>query len=301
MAIKFIEPIQLNISKLVSPFANSTEPLWSNATTYDTGDVVRYAHNDESGSLISYRIYTSIVDSNLDNTPPDGEIEDDKWVLTGVDNRYACVDEITGTESESTSTTIDIIVQNIDPLADIIQLINVTADVWYAIDSNSVVFASGNLINGLNGEADRRKNLTINIPAANQDDNYTIRLVRSVSDKIKLSQIIVGYSRMLDGDLEYGLTLESEDFSVNVPNEFGTTVLVERPYVKRVSASVSIPNSYFNQYHRSFASRRAKNTVWILTEEINYNETVIFGTGKCTLLANYATHSLADITIKGSI
>lgn len=304
MTIKYIENINLNSGNtniITGSFTESTESFWSSSTTYAIGAKVRHPYYDSGGGFVSYRIYASKQDSNLNHTPPSGLLEDDWWVLAGVDTRYAYLDYGFGTESYTTSSPVEIQLSNIPTTVDIIQLINITAEIWYIYDSANTLFASGNLISGQNGDADRRKNLTVEIPAANLGSSYKIRLLRTISQQIKIAQLVVGYARELEGDLQYGLSLDAEDFSVNTTNEFGNVQLVQRPYIKRVSASIVIPNTYFNQYHRAFAARRAKNTVWVLTDEVNYNETVIFGTGKCSLLANYATDSIAQVEIKGSI
>ncbi len=303
MSISYIEDVELTVSNAyTAAFGNSTEPLWDENDTYSIGSEVRYAHNDAGGTFISFRVYTSRVDGNVGHTPPDGQIEDDYWVISGVDNRYACLDPFVNTYSETASSDINLNLNSMPSGTDIIQLVNVQAEVWYAYyGSTNILFASGNLISGQNGEADRRRNLTIRVPVANQSSIYRVRLVRNTSATIQLGQLVIGTERVLEGELKFGLSLDGDDYTNNNLTKGGPVAVVEGPYLKRAIAQVEIPRNYFNQYHRSFVSRRAKNTVYIFTDEADYNETTSFGIGRCSLLVPGPTKSIADIAVEGTI
>lgn len=301
MGVKFIDPIGLNLTNVTSgTFYNSSEPTWSSGSTYALGAVAKYAHKDADGNLISFRIYSSKINSNTGNTPPDGLLEDDYWVLKGVDNRYAFLDDVFASTPSyrgiSSTASISITKQSGD-LIDTIQLMNVVAG-GYDVYANGAIVASGSLGAYSYG---RQSNLTISVPSIADGQFYSITLHRLTTPEISLGQMVVGKAYSLDGELRYGMRLDSQDFSVNTNNEFGNSILVERPYIKRVSGTMVVPTYAFNEYFRVFTERRAKNTVWILTSDSNYNEAVTFGTAKCSLLAEYPAECIADIQIKGTI
>lgn len=272
-------------------------PLYSAATTYAIGAVVRYNN----------RLYESLQATNLNHQP---DTSATWWLDIGVDNLHASFDNSVSTSSSAlTAMTIVFKPGAIDSIA----LINMNAATAKITLTNPLVGTVYSRIAGLSGAEvfdwyqyffydplDRRTQLIFtDVPKVN-DGLVTIRLEGSLGELITIGQVLLGVINTI-GDTQYGVTSGIIDYSIKDTDEFGNTSFVERAFSKRISANVFVNNPNLNRAQRLLQSVRATPCVWIASDSGVYEESlIVFGFYRSfSIDISYPSYALCNIEIEG--
>lgn len=272
-------------------------PLYSAATTYAIGAVVRYNN----------RLYESLQATNLNHQP---DTSATWWLDIGVDNLHASFDNSVSTSS-SALTTMTIVFK--PGAIDSIALINMNAATAKITLTNPLVGTVYSRIAGLSGAEvfdwyqyffydplDRRTQLIFtDVPKVN-DGLVTIRLEGSLGELITIGQVLLGVINTI-GDTQYGVTSGIIDYSIKDTDEFGNTSFVERAFSKRISANVFVNNPNLNRAQRLLQSVRATPCVWIASDSGVYEESlIVFGFYRSfSIDISYPSYALCNIEIEG--
>lgn len=110
---------------------------------------------------------------------------------------------------------------------------------------------------------------------------------------MKCGALVVGRSRSYGHSLA-GLTVGSQDYSRKDRDAFGNAIIVKRPFSRRNSIEVLVPNDLVDGLVELLDEYRATPLVFIGSEK--FGSTVVYGFYKThqTVLA-YPTHSLLSI------
>lgn len=300
MAIKYIVPMRFTYSPANPQVLNASfDPVttyWSSNGNYSIGDTVRYI-NYVDGEARFQRTYTCIKPEN-GTVPPSGHVLSSRyWQVSDAYAQGRFLDHDMPTAyGETDESYVDIVITREDTPITAIAIFGVNCG-SYAIypDSgppNAAITGGGTLIDGI---------AIHEVPDIAVGSVYVLRLAIGSLPSIKITNIVAGEMKTLTGDVQKGLTLDYESYSTNDNTQFGATRLVKRQGVTVVRATLEIPKASFNAYHKAFVDRDAENTVWILTEDPDYETTITFGTASLSLQIPYATKSIAEVQIRSSI
>lgn len=289
--MKFIRPIAVTDTVLVSSTVPETLPEYDPAVTYVAGDRVRSAA----------RVYESQQATNTGNALT----ELAWWVEVGPTNRWAMFDDVNSTATTGT-TEISFTVRP-GSIVNSLALMDVSAvnvSVVATSDSEGEVFnQTYSMVDdgGINDyyswffEAIDRKSVLIvsGIPPMND-----LQVAVTISgEDLSLATFAIGAIREIGASV-YGASVGIRDFSRKETDDFGSLVLVERSYSKSGNFTVWCAAGMVDAIARSLAKYRATPLVWIGSDA--YTSTVIFGFYKdWSLEIAYPTKSICTLEIEG--
>ena len=265
-----LKPVVFQESMLVSSTATEAYSAYSSGTTYATGNRVTYL-----GS-----IYESIQNTNLNHTPSTSPAW---WTLVGPDNKHAMFDQQTGTATTAgTSLTVVIATGTIDSFA----LINLNADVvtitvrdgigGAIVYQETVGLSGGNVLSWYDyfflDPLLKRTQVVFQAIPPYFNSQVTLEFTSAVTTSIGAA--VWGSITKL-GNTNYGASSGIIDYSKKETDEFGAITLVERPYSKRLTASVNVENFNLNKVQQLLYSIRAKPCVWIASDNPIYEEALV--------------------------
>lgn len=297
--MKIVKPVDFQDSMLISTTATNIDADWSSATTYAIGDVVTY------GS----KRYESLQNTNLDKIPTSSPTW---WLSLGADNRHAMFDNIVGTSTAAT-TSLEVVFKP-SSVIDTVALINVVADIVTIEVTNGlggpVVYTETAGLSGativswydyffIDPLLKRTQIIFSNIPPYL---NAYVKLTFTASPGSAIFVALCSFGSLYQvGQTEYGVTAGIVDYSIKQTNEFGDVTFLERPYSKRMSANVFVPNSEINRVQNLLYSVRAKPSIWIASDDPTYEEPlVIFGFYKeFSTTISYPSYAMLNLDIEG--
>lgn len=301
--MKVINPVTFVSGMLISTNATDPNPAYSAATTYAKDAIVSY----------NTFLYQSLQDSNL-NKQPDLVTSSTWWIKIGSDNRYAMFDLQVGQRTtRTTNLTVTIAPGQIIDSVALIDINALTAKLTVRNGlAGPIVYEQ---IAGVSGAtvidwytyffSDPLQPITQvvfqNIPPY-VNAHITLELDGQIGDTVSIGEMIFG-SLSVIGTTQYGVSAGIIDYSVKETDEFGNTLFVERPFSKRLSAQVHLPNSQLNRVQRLLYNLRAKPCVWIATDDpILQEPSIVFGYYRdfSTEIA-YPSHSMCNLEIEGLI
>jgi hypothetical protein len=297
--MKVIKPVTFDETKLISSNATELYSAYNAGTTYAKDAIVDYGTH----------YYISLVNSNTGNTP---DISPTFWLLQGPDNKHAMFDSIVN--SSTTATTSLTVVIKPSAIIDSIALINVVADVVTVSITDGlggpVVYSNTAGLSGatisswydyffIDPLLKRTQIIFGNIPPY-LDAYITLTFTVSTGSPISVSTCILG-SLFALGETQYGTTSGIIDYSKKETDEFGNISFIERPYSKRLSAEIVVPNSQINRVQNLLYSVRAKPAVWIATDDPTYEEPLIlFGFYReFSTTISYPSFALMNLDLEG--
>lgn len=131
-----------------------------------------------------------------------------------------------------------------------------------------------------------------------------VSLIGAGSGAIKTSwirYIALGKSCVLGGTLQ-GSRIGIADYSRKETDEFGTTTLVQRPYAKRLSLEMTIPNAEVQTTFAVLADLRATPAMWVPAEGPELSWLATYGWLKdWGITVAYSRTSLCTLEIEGLI
>jgi len=265
------------------PETATGEDEYDNTVTYNTGDIVSVLGDVQ-------RRYESLIDSNLDNFPPDSPNE---WLDLGFTNRWKMFDGGTGTLT-SQSDSIEVVLEP-DGLVNALSFFNVDAseidikveDITGVVYDKSADFALQTSASNWYSYffetfgARFRDSVVLDIPPI-VDPKITVTISRP-GEPTACGLLLIGRQQTL-GVTNYGSSVSIRDFSVKQTDEFGNPTVVERTFVKRAELDLIVNTADVARIQRILADRRAEATVYIgspdaalFADDPIHEETLVYG------------------------
>lgn len=276
-------------------YCNAVEPCgdWSAGVSYALG-ARAIAGRPE-------RIYESAVASNLGNDPMTGVRT---WIDVGPANRYAALDQSSGTASTAAGPiTVAIKPGLVDSLALIDMVGNAAAVRMYDASTNEVYSSINDLGIGTTtdwltyffGEIRRRASLVLDdLPPIG---SATIFVTVDDPTAASLGTLAAGRLTELGGTV-YGAQVGIIDYSRKDTDAYGATTITQRGYARRLQAQVQVEATKVDSVAATLARLRATPVVWDgLT---NYDAGAILGWAReWSVDISYPTVSYCSLTIEG--
>lgn len=283
---------------LISTTATNAEPDWSSGSTYSIGDIITY----------SSKRWQSLQNSNTNHTP---NTSPTWWSDLGVDNKHAMFDtQVSTSTSAVTSLTV---VYKPNSIIDTVALIDVhSALVTITVRdglAGPIVYQNTAGISGANIAnwyeyffsdplVERTQIVFYDIPPY-INAHITLEFDNSTGEAVSCAQAVYGTVFTLGGT-QYGANAGIVDYSLKQTDEFGNITFVERAFSKRLNSVVYVKNTDLNRVQSLLYSVRAKPSVWIASDDPNFQEAlVIYGFYRefSTDIA-YPNHSLCSLDIE---
>lgn len=277
---------------LVNTYAN-----WDSGTTYSIGQSVTYGH----------RYYESVQNSNTNKQP---DTNPNFWLDVGPDNKHASIDNSVSTVSSKVQEFTIVFKPN--TAFDSFALINTDANITEVAITNmaNVIYTKKFGLSVTEvfdwyqyffyDTIDKRTQIVETGLSAQSSSVITIRVKTSESEIASVGQIVIGTTTDI-GLVQYGANSGIVDFSVKETDEFGNMTFIERPYSDRMSAEVVVRTVDLNRVKRLLRQLRATPSVWIGSEDPDFEETlIVFGFYRdFSITIAYPTYSLCSIEIEG--
>ena len=252
-------------------------PGYSASTTYNTGERV----------VQGTRLYESLVDGNVGNTPPSAQ-----WLDIRPTNQFACVDQTVSIESVGPGPLQTFALKLDGP---------VNAAGFVGVKGTKIHIA----INDLNGNIYTNSSSTMQSAlalVAHPGGSIISVCVENTAGDVRIGEFIAG-AYVEIGETHYGASMAITDYSRKDTDEFGTTTFVERPFAKRVSAQVMVKKSNYGTTIKLFEAIRARTTVFVMTDDVDYSDgMVVYGNySDFDMQIAYPNENLLNIEIQGLI
>lgn len=295
--MKVIKPVTFATSMLASSTATETVALWAAGTTYAAGAKVRYGT----------RIYTSAIAGNVGKQP---DISTTEWVNSAPANTYAMFDDQISTATTATNTLTVVVKPG---LVDSMALVGVygstvtitvkdktggavTRTVSQAMDGSVVTdwyqyffepFVQGDqvVVTGLQMYSTQEITITVTGGGA-----------------VGVGGVVFGVAYDL-GDVEFGLSIGTDDYSRVTTDEFGVTSLTRRTSAKKSSMTLRVSKGQLRKVFQILDDLRATPSVWIpCSDDADYDFLSVYGIrSSFELVVDYPTYSLYSLELKGMI
>jgi len=243
------------------------------------------------GIIVVYekRLYESLVDSNLGNTPGLPSTTS-KWLDLGTDNRVALFDVNSSRPSISrinfsAQINPNILQQNNTTINSIgISLLKNISSVKVSIWQNNSSGLSKRVWTNTYSVAGKSTALLDGIPYSPTFGAYAgvsgagkilLEFTISGSDVAEVGTVVFGTVNTL-GNVQYGAKLGIEDYSIKEPDDYGNVTFVKRQYNRNVSISFDIVNSSVAAVQQLLYDLRATPTYWEVTDITDFNSVTNF-------------------------
>lgn len=284
-------------SGLIYSTVTDSTPLWSSATSYADGAVIRYAN----------KLWESLQGTNLNHQP---DTSPTWWLELGPDNIHAAFDSQISTSSVATTKmTFVVKLGAVDSVA-LINMSAVTARLAVFDPTAGVVARKIAGLSGLNvydwyqyffyDPLITRTQVVFSELPSYSNAYITIELEGNPSDVVSLAVAIFGLQETMGGT-QYGATSGIVDYSIKETDEFGSVTFVKRNFSKRLSAQVFVDNTVLNRVQRFLYNIRATPVVWVGSDDPRLEEAVVvYGFYKeFSVDIAYPNHSLCSLEIEG--
>lgn len=299
--MKIVKPIQFQDAMLISTTATNAEVDWNSGTTYAIGEIRTYSN----------KRWESLQNANTNHPPSTSPTW---WLLLGADNKHAMFDSLVSTSTVGTTSMTVVVAPG--AIFDTVALINIEAALINITVRNGITgpivyentagVSSSNVANWFeyyfsDPLVERTQVIFYDIPPY-INAYITLEFTNSTGLPVSCAQTVTGTVFQIGGT-QYGANAGIVDYSLKDTDEFGTVTFVERAFSKRLNAVVYVKNSELNRIQSLLYSVRAKPSVWIGSDDPNYQETLIvygFYREFSTDIA-YPQHSLCSLDIESLI
>ena len=293
--MKVIQPVIFQTSQLLSTTAVETYSNYAAGTTYSIGQKVVYGT----------RIYESLVNSNLGNQP---DTNPTKWLDIAPANRYACFDNTISTQTSGTSLVIEV---KPGQICNSLALLNVSNATSLDIEVKDNI--GGNVVYTKSIDLDASIILdwytyffepfdlrdTVVLTDIPPYTNSVIKITINGTGSVSLGNFIYGTATEI-GSTQYGVTFGIRDYSVKDTDDFGNTIFVKRAFSRRMEPQLMLDNTKLRYVSKLLSDLRSTPTVWVGSEDAQYEPLVIFGFYKdYTIDIQYPSASLIRLEIEG--
>lgn len=297
---ELIRPMVIDDASLISSNVPESEPVWSGATTYAKGAVIR-----GNTTPTQHTLFESQQAGNLNHAPA---TDDGTWWLAiGLSNKFAMFDALNGTQT-TRADSIAVTVQLTD-VADRVALLNIagaTAQVVMTDDGEGVVFdQTFNLVSdeGITDyweyffePIERLNDLLVSDLPPYYDATVAVT-VADAGGSVAIGSCVIGATREI-GETQAGARVGIKDYSRKETDQFGNYLVVERPFSRRASFSVFMSNALVDPTLKLLAEYRAVPIVWVGSGL--FSATLVFGYFReANIEIAYPDHSLLSIDIEG--
>jgi hypothetical protein len=275
--MKMIKPTVLTDAMFTSstaPEPQATYSYWASGTSYSIGDKAVRAE--------THRIYESLTNSNLGNTP---ETSPTDWLDIAPSNQWAMFDDVVGT-STTIASPLTVVIEpgQLGGLA-LMELVGEQAVITLKDATGGTTVYSktvdldGTIITSwydwfFEDYVQLTDLVLTDLPSNYPNGELTI----SITGTGDVSCGVCKFGTVLEiGDTMWGATAGIKDYSRKDTDAFGNTVIVERSYAKRNDFKIQMLPADFNKIYRTLASVRATPCVWIGTEVEGYLPLLVYG------------------------
>jgi len=265
-----------------------------------------------------HKIYQSLVDSNTQNYPPLDVLETvPSWLEIGYNNKWKSFDEIISSQAEyngvftyqfTPGKIVDAIafmnlgnvtsvrVVSTDPIEGVVydytkELVStavsgVSAVVdWYTYFFSTVTYITDFVLTDI----PPYYNAVIDVTITYSGDD----------DIAKVGEIVLGLKANF-GETLYSPSVGIHDYSTKENDDFGNSIIVERPYSKKMTCDVVLENADISEVNRLLAYYRASPLVWIGSE--SYESLLVYGYFKdFSIVISYPAYAICSIEIEGLV
>lgn len=256
---------------------------WVAGTTYATGNTVH----------VSGRLYESLVDANTGNAPAANPT---KWLDVGPSNVFACLDQAVSTPSTGSAPVQAFAIKLPS---------NVSACALMAVTGVRAYVAVNNAIGSISSQSTTRLssvNGSTTAALTGFEPGQYVSVWIDGETTVSIGEFIAGTFHQL-GATQYGHSFSITDYSRKDTDEFGTTTFVKRATAKRMSASVLVPKSNYNNVVQLMEAITSTPTVWIASDDTDYSAgAIVYGNwADFDLEIAYPTENLCNLEIQGLI
>ena len=293
--MKVIRPIEITPAKILSSSATEIYSAWSSATTYAEGN----------RALYNNRIYESLINTNLNKQP---DTNPTAWLDIAPNNKTAMFDQVVNTQTTAiTSLTVtfqpgmvfnSVAFLNIQGNSINVQVKksptgSVVYDQTIGLDYTDIFDWYGYFFEPF----DLRDTVVLtDIPPYT---NSVIKITINGTGSVSLGNFIYGTATEI-GATQYGVTFGIRDYSIKDTDDFGNTIFVKRAFSRRMEPQLMLDNTKIRYVSKLLSELRATPTVWVGSEDAQYEPLVIFGFYKdYTIDIQYPSASLIRVEIEG--
>lgn len=249
-------------------------PEWDSTSTYASGDQVKVTlETDGSTPRQPHKIYTSNIDSNTDNYPPDNldnpdDGSDPPWTDDGATNRWAMFDDLVNSQTTAPLIEVSVDASRADSVAlfaingtslSISLTNNSTGDVVYSETLDLRLDSSSSWSDYFFGDFEYRTDIALNYPIY-YDATLDIAISHE-SDDAACGHVVIGREQYI-GSTQFGLSAGIRDFSKKETSEKGLTTFVRRDWAKRMSLDLLVDTAVVDKIQRTFAKLRGTPAVY---------------------------------------
>jgi len=265
-----------------------------------------------------HKIYESVSDSNTLNYPPLDVLETvPNWLDLGYDNTWKAFDEIINSQSQyngvftyqfTPGQIIDSIafmnLENIasirvvstDPIEGVVydytkelvstSISGVSAVVdWYTYFFSTILYIDALALTDLP-------------PYYAAVIDVTITYIGDESIA-KVGEIVLGLQANF-GDTLYAPAIGIHDYSIKDTDDFGNSIITERPYSRTMDCDVKVLNADIAEVNRLLIGYRTQPLVWIGSE--SYQSLIVYGYFRdYSIVIAYPAYAICTIEIEGLI
>ena len=265
-----------------------------------------------------HKIYESLADGNTQNYPPLDVLEAvPNWLDLGYTNKWKAFDEIINSQSQYNGVftyqfTPGVIIDSIafmnlenissirvvstDPIEGVVydytkELVStavsgVTAVVdWYTYFFSTVTFIDAFALTDLP-------------PYLAATIDVTITYIGDAA-VAKVGEIILGLQANF-GDTLYAPSIGIHDYSIKETDDFGNSIITERPYSRKMSCDVKVLNADISEVNRLLITHRTSPLVWIGSE--SYDTLLLYGYFRdYSIVISYPAYAICTIEVEGLI
>ncbi|KQP39681.1 hypothetical protein [Pseudorhodoferax sp. Leaf274] len=264
-----------------------------------------YAKGARVIATSQHKVYESLVDSNVGHAPAGSP---DQWVEVGPTNRWKAFDQSNSTQTRAQN----FLTYTLKPGKAVhtiaaLNLVDATAmrvrvtDPSLGLIYDKTVNLAGQLLVStwwdwfLGPRTSPKQCIYADLPSAPAAD-ITIDIAGNVG--LAVGVILLGQMRTFSMGVQMGARIGITDYSRKERNEFGDTILVERPFARRANWSPVLRAAEVDAFVDFLADVRAQPCLWIGSGR--YEAMTVYGIYKSfEVLIAYFDYSTCELELEG--
>ncbi|PZP97502.1 MAG: carbohydrate-binding protein [Variovorax paradoxus] len=296
--IQVVRPLAIAPAMLVATnLGEDALPEWSAGTPYALGVRVMVT--------AQHKVYESLVSPNTGNAPWSSPAH---WVEVSPTNRWKAFDQSNSTQTRAQNfLTYSLKTgQAVDSVA-ALNLVGATAmrvrvqDPVLGLIYDKTVSLAGQLKEAtwwdffFGERTDPKQCIYTDVPSA---PAATITVELAGTEDLAVGVIMLGQLRSFSLGVKLGARVGITDYSRKERNEFGDTILVERPYSRRANFALVLAAMEVDSFVAYMAEVRAQPCLWIGSKR--YEAMTLYGIYKnFDVLIEYHDYSTCELELEG--
>jgi len=305
--MKIIRPVIITDALFTdSNLLEDDAAAYDSATTYATDDLVIV--------VATHRIYKSLIDTNIDNYPPDRLTTEDQaldpipWKIMGATNKWKVFDQVVGNQAENTDTLeyevtptviIDSIAfQNLEGVTAQVVMTDATAGEVY--NEDIPLISTANIFDWYDYFFEPiykiRASVLWDLPPC--PDAVLTVTISNIGSTAKCGEIIVGQQRKI-GNTLWGASAGMTDYSIKkYDDDAGAYDIETRAFYKETSCNLRMKNYEVDDVYRILTELRATPLVWVAVDD--YASFNVYGFFKdFQIVMSYRGYAECSLEIEG--